>query len=111
MAEKALLAALTETPYPFPQGPPSLPLLEKTTVVPLENLPDYATGNAESDLSLLEQLLGANSFYPVYINLTRRDLDFPVVKALIPGMELVSDFDRFSRVNPRLYQNYLKLFQ
>jgi YcaO-like protein with predicted kinase domain len=110
-AEKALLAALTETPYPFPQGPPSRPLLEKTTVVPLENLPDYATGNAESDLSLLEQLLGANGFYPVYINLTRRDLDLPVVKVLIPGMELVSDFDRFSQVNPRLYQNYLNRFQ
>jgi ribosomal protein S12 methylthiotransferase accessory factor YcaO len=109
-AEKALIAALTETPYPFPKGPPSKSLLEKVTIVPLEKLPDYATENAQSDVSLLEQLLEANGFYPVYIHLTRKDLDIPVVKALIPGMELVPDFDRFSRVNPRLYQNYLNLF-
>ncbi len=108
-AGKALISALTETPYPF-HGPPSRPLLEKTTIVPIENLPDYSTGNPEGDVSLLEQLLCANDLYPVYANLTRRDLNMPVVRALIPGMELISDFDRFSRVNPRLYQNYLKLF-
>lgn len=110
-AKKALLSALTETTYPYPYGPPSRPGLEKTTIVPVENLPDYSTGDAACDLSLLETLLTANDYNPIYVNLTRKDLDIPVVKAIVPGLELTSDFDRFSRVNPRLYRNYLKLFQ
>jgi len=32
-----------------------------------------------------------------------------VVRALVPGLELMADFDRYTRVNPRLYQNYLGL--
>lgn len=109
-ARSALISALTETPYPFPYGPPSRPPHARTTIVPFEALPDYSTGDIETDLTLLEQLLCANGFQPIYVNLTRKDLDIPVVKAIIPGMELISDFDRFSRVNPRLYRNYLRLF-
>jgi ribosomal protein S12 methylthiotransferase accessory factor YcaO len=74
----------------------------------LEALPDYATGHAEGDLALLEALLAANGFEPVYVDLTRRDIGFPVVKALVPGLELITDFDGFSRVSPRLYRNYLR---
>jgi len=32
-----------------------------------------------------------------------------VVRAIVPGMEILADFDRFSRVHPRLYANYLRL--
>jgi ribosomal protein S12 methylthiotransferase accessory factor len=107
-ARHALISALTETPYPFPHGPASRPLAPAAVRVPLEALPDYDRGDAEANLALLEQLLLANGFEPVYVDLTRDDLDLPVVRAFVPGMELLGDFDRFSRVHPRLYGHYLK---
>jgi hypothetical protein len=33
----------------------------------------------------------------------------PVVRAIVPGMEILADFDRHSRVHPALYANYLHL--
>jgi YcaO-like protein with predicted kinase domain len=107
-ARRSLLAALTETPYPYPGGPPSVPILEGLLRVPLEALPDYSGTSAAGDLVTLETLLSANGFHPVYIDLTREDIGLPVVRALVPGMELLGDFDRFSRVHPRLYANYLQ---
>jgi len=77
--KKALISALTETPYPYPNGsasntgPNGLPMLR------FENLPDYSTGNPVKDLAILESLLIANNYQP--------------------------------RVNPRLFANYLRLFQ
>jgi ribosomal protein S12 methylthiotransferase accessory factor YcaO len=59
---------------------------------------------------ILEKTLTANGYRPAYVDLTRRDLNIPVVRAVIPGLELISDFDQYSRVSPRLYRNYLKLF-
>ena len=105
--KRAVISALTETPYPYPYGPPGRPPATAYPVRQLEALPDYATGHAEGDLALLESLLAANGFEPVYIDLTRQDIGFPVVKALVPGLELSADFDEFSRVSRRLYRNYL----
>ena len=34
----------------------------------------------------------------------------PAVRAIVPGLEWVSDFDRFSRLPPRLYAAYLRQF-
>jgi ribosomal protein S12 methylthiotransferase accessory factor YcaO len=110
-ARRALLAAMTETPYPYPGGPPSQPAMQGLLRVPVEKLPDYSSGNAARDLNLIETLLDSNGFRPVYIDLTRKDLGIPVVRAIVPGMELLGDFDRFSRVNPRLYANYIKMFR
>ncbi|MBI5062756.1 MAG: YcaO-like family protein, partial [Desulfatitalea sp.] len=107
-ARRALISALTETPYPYPHGPASQPLAPAAVRVPLEALPDYDRGNAQDNLRLLEQLLLTNGFEPIYVDLTRADLDLPVVRALVPGMELLGDFDRFARVHPRLYGHYLK---
>jgi YcaO-like protein with predicted kinase domain len=106
--KRAVISALTETPYPYPYGPPSRPPAAAYPARRLEALPDYGTGHAAGDLALLEALLAANGFEPVYIDLTRRDIGFPVVKALVPGLELITDFDGFSRVSPRLYRNYLR---
>lgn len=107
-ARRALLSALTETPYPFPYGPPSQPLQPAKVRVPLEALPSYDQGDAQRNLQLLERLLLVNGFEPIYVNLTRADLDLPVVRAIVPGMEILGDFDRCSRVHPRLYGHYLK---
>ena len=107
-ASRALLSALTETPYPFPYGPPSRSLPPPAARVPLDQLPDYDMGVPERNLALLEHLLALNGLSPIYVELTRRDLEFPVVRAIIPGLELMGDFDRYSRVHPRLFGNYLK---
>jgi ribosomal protein S12 methylthiotransferase accessory factor YcaO len=108
-ARLALISALTETPYPFPGGPPPRPALEGLTRVPVEALPDYSSGTPKQDLRLVEKLLLANGFRVIYAGLTREELGLPVVRAIVPGMEILADFDRFSRIHPRLYANYLKL--
>ena len=106
---QAALAALTETPYPYPHGPRSISGPVDLPIRYLEELPDYSSGDMDADRHRLETLLAANHFHPVYVDLTRRDLAIPVVRALVPGLELMADFDRYARVNPRLYQNYLSL--
>jgi len=108
-ARRALLAALTETPFPYPGGPPSRPGMEGLVRVPVEALPNYACGDPEQDLRTMETLLLANGFRAIYADLTRADIGLPVVRAIVPGMEILADFDRHSRVHPRLYANYLKL--
>jgi len=109
-ARRALLSAMTETPYAFPYGPPSGTGLHGLVRVPLENLPDFRLGNSAADLRLLENLLAAWGYRPIYVDLTRKDVGLPVVRAVVPGMEITADFDRFSRVHPRLFANYLRCF-
>jgi YcaO-like protein with predicted kinase domain len=106
---RALVAALTETPWPYPKGPPSAPFPGKLPMIKFEDLPDYSSGNTACDLQLLETLLSENGYNPVYVDLTRKDLGIPVVRALVPGLELMADFDRFSRVSPRLFANYRQI--
>jgi ribosomal protein S12 methylthiotransferase accessory factor YcaO len=108
-ARRAMISALTETPYPYPYGPPCRPPATALPTRKLESLPDYATGHAAGDLALLEAVLTAYGFEPIYIDLTREDVGLPVVKALVPGLELIADFDDFSRVSPRLFRNYLRI--
>lgn len=108
-ARRALLLALTETPFPYPGGPPSRPAMDGLLRVPVEALPNYSSGIAEQDLQTTETLLLSNGFRVIYADLTRRDVGLPVVRAIVPGMEILADFDRFSRVHPRFYANYLRL--
>ena len=79
-------------------------------LVGYDNLPDYSTPDHGNDLALLERLLTANGQRPYYVDLTRKDIGLPVVKALIPGMDILGDFDRFSRVHPELFSNYINQF-
>ncbi|XPV77230.1 MAG: YcaO-like family protein [Desulfovibrio sp.] len=108
--KRAALSAMTEAPYPFP-GPPSSKAPEGLPVRKLEDLPDYSTGSATGDRMLIENVLNKNGYKPVYVDMTRKDLDFPVMRAIIPGMEIVADFDHYSRVSPRLFANYLNMFK
>lgn len=109
--KRALISALTETPFPFPGGPPSMVPGHDLPARKLSDLPDYSTGSSEDDLALLESLLTANGFPPLYVDITRGDLNIPAVRALVPGLALTADFDRFSRVHPRLFANYLAMFR
>lgn len=105
----AALSALTETPFPFPGGRPSARGPEDLPVRMLEDLPDHSTGSAAGDLALLEAILADRGYGPVYVNLTKRELRLPVFRAIVPGLEIVSDFDRFTRVSPRLWRDALRL--
>jgi len=109
-ARRAIVAALTETPFPYPDGGPSGPPLRKLPVKTLHELPDYSLPNPAQNLAMLEELLRQNNRPPVYVDLTRADLAFPVVRCFIPGLELTADRDGFSRVPYRLFSNYLRLF-
>ncbi len=107
---KALLSALTETPYPYPGGPPSGPLLRRLPQIRFEDLPDHSLNSPEQDLALLETLLCANGLNPAYLDLTRADLGFPVQRCLLKGLEPTADFDALARTPERLYFNYIKLW-
>ncbi|NDV26933.1 YcaO-like family protein [Desulfovibrio sp. JC010] len=106
--KRALLSALTEIPYPFP-GPPTAEVPADLPARKLEDLPDLTTGSAEGDVMVIEQTLATNGFAPYYVDLTRKDLEIPVTRAIIPGLEIVSDLDKFSRISKRLYRNYLDM--
>ena len=99
---RARLAALTETPWPYPHGGPTGPALGNLPVRVLEDLPDYSLPSPHDNLRLLEAVLRAHGRTPVYVDLTRDDFAIPVVRALVPGLELNADWDRFSRPSLRL---------
>lgn len=107
--KRAVLSALTEVPYPYPMGPPSAPAQADLPWLAFETLPDFSTGRPGSDLALVEQTLLANGYAPIYVEMTREDLGIPVVRALIPGFELMNDFDEYSRISTRLFNNYLNI--
>ena len=107
--KRAAISALTETPFPFPGTEASAPGPDGLPVRTLEDLPDYSTQSAAGDLALLEAILKARDFSPLYANLTKRELRLPVFRAIVPGLEIVSDFDRFTRISPRLWQDVLRL--
>ncbi|MDR2694869.1 MAG: YcaO-like family protein [Deltaproteobacteria bacterium] len=104
---RAALAALTETPWPYPNGPLSGPGLRGLPQRLLEKLPVYDQGSAAANSALLEQVLLANGCEPLYVDLTRADLRFPVLRALVPGLAATAP-GAFGRVNRRLFANYLK---
>ena len=107
-SRRAIISALTETPFPYPDGGPSGPMLRKLPAKNLHELPEYSLDAPAENLAMLEDLLSRNHRSPVYADMTRADLGFPVVRAFIPGMELAADNSSFSRVPPRLYGNYLR---
>jgi len=78
-------------------------------MIRFEDLPDYSTGHPATDLQMLERLLTVNNHAPVYADLMRKDLEIPVVRAIVPGMETSSERDRHSRVSNRQFAAYLRL--
>jgi ribosomal protein S12 methylthiotransferase accessory factor YcaO len=107
---RAVASALTEMPYHRSWFDP-VPVPGDLDRVKDGDLPNYSSGSAGQDLRLLEELLIINGYRPVYVDLTREDLDIPVVKALIPGFEMFAEFDRFSRFSLRQFGHYLAMFK
>lgn len=110
-ARKAILSAILETSCPFPHAPLTRPAPPDLTRVGYENLPDYSTNDDDADLALLESVLMQNHWRPYYLDVTRSDIGLPVFRALVPGMEILGDFDDYTRIHPELYRNYLSLFE
>ncbi len=108
--QKAALSALTEVPYPYPHGPASGPAIKGLPEKYLEDLPDYSLESPTRHVALLERVLLERGYTPLYVDITTEDLEMPVVRALIPGLELGAELDSFSRISPRLYKNYKKIF-
>ena len=52
------------------------------------DLVNYSTGTVEVDTRLLLELFRANGLRPIHFDLTRRDYGFPVVRVIVPGLEL-----------------------
>ena len=91
-------------PWPYPYGEPTGPALGGLPVRWLEDLPDYSLPSAEASCKVLEKTLCAQGRRPLYVDISRKDLDsMPVVRALVPGLELTADFDRFSRPSLRSF--------
>ncbi len=108
--QKAALSALTEVPYPYPNGPASGPAIKGLPERFLEDLPDYSLESPTRNVALLEHILLERGYTPLYVDITTEDLEMPVVRAIIPGLELGAELDSFSRISARLYDNYLQVF-
>lgn len=107
---RAIISALTETPYPYPYGPPSGPGMLQLPRLNIDELPNYSSNDMERDLTLVERLFLANGLSPIYVDLTRKDLQLPVVRALLPAVAYTADLDEYARVHPKLFGNYLRLY-
>lgn len=110
--KKAALSALTETPWPYswatpaPFGKPSLRPERQMPIRCLEDLPNYSLSSDKSNLSLVEDALDQMGRTPVYVDISRKILEFPATRAYIPGLETNSDFDEFSPPGPRLFARW-----
>ena len=108
---RAALAALTETPWPYSTSQTKPPVssgsgLAGLPVRVLEDLPDYSLPSPRANRHLLEAVLSAHGRSPLYVDLTRKDFDIPVVRAIVPGLALTAEWDRFSRPDARLFARY-----
>lgn len=107
---RAAVSAMTEIPWPYPYWFGTTPAPEDLRRVSFEDLPCWSTGNASDDLAHLEALLLANGYFPVYVDLTREDTAIPVCRVLVPGLEMMTSFDRFTPLGLRQFAHYLDLF-
>ncbi len=94
---EAALAALTETPWPYcltqpaPYGRATGAGLAGLSERYLEDLPAYSFFQAEQALQFVEARLLSLGRTPLYVDITRADLDFPVARAFLPGLESSDD--------------------
>ena len=107
--KRAIVSAITEIPYPYPYWFGSMEPMEGIPVLEYEDLPNYSTGDTKGDLALLHDLLIKNGYSVIYVNLTKKLLGVPVVRALVPGLEFMTFFDRFTPLCVRQFAHYLRL--
>ncbi len=101
------VAAMTEIPYPYPYWFGSMAPPEGLKVLKHEDLPNFSSGNDIEDLKLVEKVMIANGYSPIYVDLTREDLDIPVTKTLVPGLEMTTSIDQYTPASLRQFGHYL----
>jgi len=110
-ARRAVVSAMTEIPWPYPYWFGTAPPPDGMPRVRYEDLPGWSTGSVSNDLRRLESLVTANGYQPVYVDLTREDLEIPVCRALVPGLEMMTFFDRFTPLGVRQFGHYMASVQ
>lgn len=94
---RAALSALTETPWPYvwanPVPAPSGGGLSHLPQRIFEDLPDFSFGNEEEDLALLHRALQDAGLNPVYVDISRPDIPFPVCRAFVPGLAIDTELE------------------
>lgn len=109
IAIKRALCELT-SPHFLSGNYSTKPLTEEIQrTIKYEELPNYSSGNVNNDLWILEKLLTMNGLNPIYVYLTKKGLDIPVVRVMIPGMEMFPDLDKYSNFSKRQFRDYLKI--
>lgn len=112
---QAALSALTETPWPYswatpaPHGVASGPGVAGLPRRELESLPDWSLPTPKAALALLESVLAAHGREVFFVDLTRADLDLPVARVFVPGLEPHADFDAATPPAPRLFARQVLL--
>ena len=109
--KKAILDALYEVPYPTLNNPPSRRISYDLEERKFEDLPDYSTGTMAGDLEFIEDLLTKNNIHPVFSEITRKDLDIPVYRIIVPGFEISGDFDQYYRISQRQFKRLKTIFK
>ncbi len=103
---RAVVSAMTEIPYPYPYWFGSTAPPDGIRTVTEGELPSLSTGDPAQDLRILEKVLLRNGYRPIYVDLTREELEIPVVKVLVPGLEMTTVLDRFSPLSLRKFGHY-----
>lgn len=105
---ETIISAATEIPYPYPYWFGSMPAPDGRNTLAHEKLPDFSTGDTAEDLARVEKVLLKNGYEPIYVDLTRSDLDIPVVRAIVPGLEMMAVLDRFAPLSKRQFAHGLE---
>jgi len=63
-----------------------------------------SAGNVISDVKFIEELLRLNGYSVYYVTLTRKDLKIPVVRVIVPGLDIPEN------LTARQYWNFLETF-
>jgi ribosomal protein S12 methylthiotransferase accessory factor len=61
--------------------------LEDSPNFDINSIPNYSTGNVRQDLKIIETLFEQNNYNPIHFDLTVKEIDFPVVRVIIPGWQ------------------------
>ncbi len=110
-SKKAIIDALFEVPFPLINNQPSARATYDLPYRELEKLPDYSQKNVKENLFLMESLFFENNLSIIYSELTRPDIEIPVFKTIIPGFEINGEFDEYSRISKRQYNNFKTIFR
>ncbi|MBQ7456513.1 MAG: YcaO-like family protein [Desulfovibrio sp.] len=105
-AQNAVLAAITEVAWPFSPSTraanPTAPYEKDVPVRLFEELPTVHPTSFAQALAFVEDRLACFGLCPLYVDLSREDMPFPVVRAIIPGLDVACDHDPLATPSKRL---------